>query len=369
MANTFLTPDIIGKEALMILENDLIATQLVHRGHAEEFSGAKKGDTITVRGPASFTAQEFAGSVVVQNATETSVSLQLEKHFDVTFKVTAKDWTLEVEDFSAQLVRPALAAIAQGIDDYICGKATLIPNYVGAATDPPDSLADLAAVDKKMNDLKIPNDGNRFAIIDSQAKADMLGITNVIQAEQRGDGGDAIKRASLGEIMGINWYMSQNINTQGDASASTGWLVNLVAGYAAGATAMVLDTGTNDPEVGDVFVVAGDTDQHAVTAYAANTVTFTPGLGSAVVDNAALTIVAQHQMNFGGHPNGMTMAIVPLELPRGVGANQAQYVEDRGLGLRVVFGYDMDAKADTISFDVLVGAQVQQAPLLTRILG
>ena len=368
MANTFLTPSIIGKEALMILENELVATQLFHRGHTAEFTGAKVSDTITVRGPASFTAQEFSGSITVQNATESSVSLVLEKHFDVSFEVTAKDWTLEVKDFSSQLVQPAIAALAQGVDNYVMGKVNKAANYVGTATDPPDSLADLAAVRKKLNDLKVPM-GGRIAIIDSQAEADMLGISNVIQAEQRGDGGLALREAHLGRIMGIDWYMSQNVNTQGDASASTGWLINLAAGYAADAVSIVVDTGTNDPEVGDVFVVAGDTVQHVVTAYASNTITFTPGLGAAVVDDAALTFIAQHQMNVAGHPNGLTVAIVPLEIPRGVGNTQAEYIGDRGLGIRVVFGYDMAGKKDTVSFDLLCGAEVQQNDLLTRVLG
>ena len=73
MPNMFLTPSVIGREALMILENQLVATQLFHRGHTEEFTGAKVGDTITVRGPASFTAQEFTSSITVQDATESSL--------------------------------------------------------------------------------------------------------------------------------------------------------------------------------------------------------------------------------------------------------------------------------------------------------
>ena len=42
MANTFLTPDIIAKEALMVLENNLVMAGLVHRDYSPEF--AKVGD-------------------------------------------------------------------------------------------------------------------------------------------------------------------------------------------------------------------------------------------------------------------------------------------------------------------------------------
>ena len=44
MANTFLTPDIIAKEALMVLENNLVMAGLVNRDYSPEF--AKVGDTL-----------------------------------------------------------------------------------------------------------------------------------------------------------------------------------------------------------------------------------------------------------------------------------------------------------------------------------
>ena len=365
MANTLLTPSVIGREALMILENNLVATGLFHRGHTEEFTGAKVGDTITIRAPASFTAQEYAGSIVIQNATEVGVPMVLEKHFDVSFPVTSKEWTLKLNDFSKQLLEPAVVAIAQGLDNYIMSKVKLLETTVGAAGDPPDSLADLLAVDKILNDQKVPIAG-RVAIIDSQAKADMLAIENVINAEQRSDGGQAIRDASLGKILGFGWFMSQNVNTF-TSLPDGNYVVDNGAGYAIGATTMVIDTGAGAPAEGDIFVVAGDTVQHRVTSGSTTLVTFTPALAGAVVDNAALTFVATHQLNFAGHPNAITAAIVPLALPRG--AANAAYIGDRGMGLRIVYDYDNDAKQDVISIDVLAGAQVQHPELGVRVLG
>ena len=68
-----------------------------------------------------------------------------------------------------------------------------------------------------------------------------------------------------------------------------------------------------------------------------------------------------------GHPSGLTLAIVPLALPRG--AAQAAYIGDRNLGLRIVMDYDNDAKQDVISIDVLCGAKVQHEDLLLRVVG
>lgn len=366
MANTFLTPSIIAREALLILENNLVATNLFHRGHAEQFTGAKVGDTISVRQPASFTAQEYAGSITLQNVTQVPVPFVVEKHFDVSLAVTAKQWTMSLASFREEIIDPVMVALAQGVDNYVMSKALTVPNFVGTAGDPPDSLADVVAVEKKLNDLKVPMNG-RFAILNSTAKADMMAnVTQVLQADQRGDGGLALRTASIGNFLGIDWYMSQNVPSQ-DGNSPSSWVVNNGPGYAAGDTSMTIGSGSGNPAVGDVFTVDGDSVQHVVTAYSTNVVTFSPALGAAVSNAAALTFIGDHVANIAGHPFGLTVAIVPLELPRG--AANAEYIGDRGLGVRVVYGYDMDTKSDTISFDLLVGAKVQQAPLLTRILG
>lgn len=94
MANTFITPSIVAREALMLLENNLVAAGLAHRAHTQEFLGTKVGDTITIRGPATFEAQEFTSTTTTQEIKESSTTLQLEKHFDITVGVSSREWTL-----------------------------------------------------------------------------------------------------------------------------------------------------------------------------------------------------------------------------------------------------------------------------------
>jgi len=368
MANSFITPSIVAREALLILENNLVAANLFDRSHVSDFTGAKVGDTITIRGPAAFTANEFTSTVTTQNITESSVSLQLEKHFDVTVGVTSKEWTLNLDQFSQRVIQPAIAAIAQGIDSYVLTKASQqLYNNVGTSGDPPDSLADIAAIDKKLNDLKCPV-ANRVAIVNSLAKSDLLSnVTEFTRANERGDGGAAIRTAGMGEFMGMNWFMDQNvasIDTLGPAS----WLVNS-ASVAVGDASVAIDGGTNNPTVGDLFTAAGDTQQYIVTAVTgASPITFSPTAQVAWADNAALTFnTTDHVANIAGDSRGLTLAIVPLELP--AGSVNAEYISDRDLGIRVVYDYSASTKTDTISFDVLCGAVVQQPDLLTQVLG
>lgn len=98
----------------MVLENQLTMANLVHRDYSKEF--VKVGDSITIRKPARFSAKNFTGQVHSQNITEGSAVVKMDRFRDVTVEVGAKELTLDIKDFSTQVVAPALSAIAQAID-------------------------------------------------------------------------------------------------------------------------------------------------------------------------------------------------------------------------------------------------------------
>ena len=58
MANTFLTAQVIARQALANLFETTVMASLVHRDYEAEFN-RKQGDAITIRKPAIFVAQEY----------------------------------------------------------------------------------------------------------------------------------------------------------------------------------------------------------------------------------------------------------------------------------------------------------------------
>jgi hypothetical protein len=72
---------------------------------------------------------------------------------------------------------------------------------------------------------------------------------------------------------------------------------------------------------------------------------FTPYMSQNVKDNIGVAF----------HKTALAFVTRPLEIPRG--AADASVVEYNGLGLRVVFDYDMQLKADLCSIDVLYGVK------------
>ncbi len=70
-------------------------------------------------------------------------------------------------------------------------------------------MTSLAALDQAMNEAHIPVNG-RKVVVSPSTKASTFGIDAVARADARGDDGTALRDASIGHIMGMDWYMDQN---------------------------------------------------------------------------------------------------------------------------------------------------------------
>lgn len=276
MPNTILTPDIIAKEALMVLRNNAVMANLVHRDFSNEFV-AGVGDTITVRKPAKFEAKEYNGDISVQDATESGIPVVMDKHLDVSFAVTSKELSLDIQSFSEQFLVPAMQAFSDKIDKYLIGLEADVTNRVGH-TEGVIAPADIIAARKYLTDSAAPTTERRL-VVGSQADADLLSNELFISAEKVGDAGTALREASLGRKFGFDIYTDQNVEkTEG--------------GY---------------------------------------------------VPTLAF------------HKNAFALVTRPLALPNG--AAKASIVNYDGFGLRVVYGYDLHTKQDTISIDMLCGVK------------
>ena len=225
MANTFLTPDIIAREALMVLRNNAVMARLVHRDYSADFNGAV-GDTITIRKPATFVANEYNGSIDVQDANETSVSVVMDKLLDVSFAVTSKQMSMDIADFSAQLLVPAMQAFNDKIDKMLIAleaEATSRHPHASGVIAP----ADLIAARKFLTEKAAPMADRRF-VIGADAEADLLSNELFVSAEKVGDTA-ALKEASLGRKFGMDIYVDQNVAKNGNYTPSIAFHKNAMA--------------------------------------------------------------------------------------------------------------------------------------------
>lgn len=229
MANTFLTPDIIARAALATLYETCVMASLVHREYENEFR--QVGDTITVRKPTTFTAEEYnrSNGITVQNATETGVPLTLNHFADVSFAVTSEDLTLNILDFQTQLLNPAMEAITQKIDRDILALRDDISQEVGvvagdnqyAWTNP------RVAIDARrvLTGQNVPST-DRYLVTGPITTSRWLGDDLFNRADARGDT-EGLREANLGRrVFGFDPYETQNIDVppvvSGNSSTEVG---------------------------------------------------------------------------------------------------------------------------------------------------
>jgi len=365
---TFLTPTIIARQALLVLENELVMANLVHRDYSKEFQ--KVGSTVLIRKPASFTSTVVSDTVNMATATESSVAVVLDKHLDITVEVTSQELTLDIVDFSEQILRPMMRAHAQAIDKYLCNEYVNVAAHYAVSDTP--AISDITGVRAVMNVLKVPLTERR-CVLHPMTEADYLHLDAFLHAEKRGDT-RAIKEASMGRVLGFDFYMDQNIaeHTTGGLSGGGTATIQLKGAATAGATAITVDgcVSGGTANAYDVFKIVGYDQWHVLgQAATANvgtcTLNFQPALSGARVDDATVVFQQSHRANLAFHKNAFAMVTAPLEPP--LGGAKATTVTYKGISARVVYDYTIMTKKNVISIDLLCGFKTLDRDLACRL--
>ena len=107
MANAFLTPTAVTREALRVLHQKLNFVGSITREYDDSFArqGAKIGDTLKIRLPNQYVVR--TGSTLnlgVTDTTESSVDLKVQTQKGVDLNFTSVDLTLALDDFSERII-------------------------------------------------------------------------------------------------------------------------------------------------------------------------------------------------------------------------------------------------------------------------
>lgn len=370
--SNIITPSAVAKLALVALENNLCMGGLVTRQYTDEFQ--KKGDTITIRKPTTFDVVEFDGDLTGewQEAEETSDTVSLDHHFTVPIRVTTKDMSLEVTDFYSQFVEPAVQAMAQKVDHTLTGLYKDIPYYEDCEST--TAMSDIINARKTMVENKCPiNDGKLAAVMSPTTTASLLGIDTFIEADKRGHNA-ALERASLGRVLGYDFFESQNVRTHAIGSTDTAGAVDLTAGYSAGATTIHVDAlGTGTINKGTILTIADTDGTYVVTDDATISsnecdLNIYPGLEEAVDNDKAVTIheaATTSSENLMFHRNAFTLVSAPLDKP--IGGATGDVIKGRDLTLNATYGYDMNTQSNLITISLLCGVKTLYPELACRL--
>jgi hypothetical protein len=363
-----LTPLVIARESLIALENETVLAGLVYRNSSP--FGARVGATVNFRQPSIYTATVVSNTVNAATVAESSVAVILNRLADVTLQITSQDLSLEVVDFSEQFIRPALRAHAQLLDLYGSKEAE---NWAGHATvTGTPAAADIVQIGAVLDAQQAPGRDRRL-VMGPITKAGYMVLEPFLYAEHRADGGQAMREAEMGRVLGFDCYMDQNAaqtHTSGAMADLAGALKGAAAALDATATVDAITSG-GTVLAGDVFKVTGYDQWFRVTTNAtANSATivvaFSPAFATAIADDAVVTFQGSGRDNMAFHKNAMGLFTAPLEAPLGGATSAVQSY--KGLSCRVVYDYNIMTKTNIMSIDMLYGWKTLNKNLAARLI-
>jgi hypothetical protein len=394
--NSLLTPSIISKETLVILENNLVMAAKVNRSFENQF--VKIGSTLTIRKPNRYTVSN-GPALQIQNITEPSTSITISNQQHVDFQFTSQDLTLTIEEFSERYLKPAAAALANSLDYGVMSNFNQVNNVVGTPATAPNSFAFLAAVGQRMDEGAVPQDGRTLVLNPAAYWAMANGLSTLYV---RSVAEPALK-GFLAQIANFSIYLDQNVQSQTlGAFAGTG-VVNgasqtgsqiVTNGWTASITGLF--------NVGDVITFAGvyavnpqsrrstgTLQNFVITATASSdvggnaTLSVYPAITtsgayqtvSASPANLALVAIAPsgalastaYAMNLGFVKDAFGLVSVPLEIPQGVDfAAREMY---KNISMTVIRAFDINNYVFPCRIDILWGTATYYPELAVRLTG
>jgi hypothetical protein len=300
-----------------------------------------------------------------------------------------------------------MVQLANQIDLDVMAEYKNVPNWVGTPGQTVDAFADFAKAPTRMDLGAVPQD-MRSGVLSPTDYWAMAGSQTALYMQNVAQG--AYRKGRIGEIGGIDTYMSQNVPTHIVGPLGGTPLVN---GGAQGVTyAAVKDIGSQTlitdgwtaaaaarVKAGDVFTIAGVFDVNPVTkatlphlkmfvvkADAASdaagnaTLTISPPIitsgafqtvSAVPADNAAMTFFGAagtgYAQNLVFHKNAFALVVVPLVKPPGaVDVSRETY---KNINARVIPVYDGTNDKSAWRLDILYGVKTVDPRLAVRLSG
>jgi hypothetical protein len=395
MANSFLTPQQITREALRVLHNKLTFIGAINRQYDDSFAkaGAKIGDTLKIRLPNQYTVRT-GKTLSAQDVTEQSVSLQIATQKGVDVNFSSSELTMSLDDFSSRILEPAMAVLASSLEADAFSMNKDVYQQVGAAGTVPNTLLTYLQARARLNNSLTPMDANRTTHLSPLATATIVDALKGLFQDSSAIR-DQYREGAMGRTAGFDWYENPLVPTHINGNTVAGVTVN-----GASQVGVTLNIGgvanTNTFARGTVFTIAGVFEVHPetkavtprlqqfvvsadatmagttgalsispaiVVSGATQNVSASPASGAAITVTGSASTGYEQEMAF--HRDAFAFATADLVMPRGVDF-AAREVYD-GVSMRIVRAYDINNDAFPCRIDVFYGYKTIRPQMACRI--
>jgi hypothetical protein len=391
VANTLNIPKIIAR-GLPTLRENAVTPKLITDYSFMVGGEGSKGNALTIpTGAAQATATITPSNTPPSNVDHVagSKTLTINTHEGSYFHLTDQEMTQIDKDqsFVPLQMSEAFRSIANSIDANVL--ALYKDVYAASGTFGTTPFATTLAAWTGSGARKLLIDqlsplGPWNAVLDTAAEGNLMGLSQVQAANTRGND-ETMRTGIIGHVLGVNWHGNQSVPTHtcGTLSNGTGMLAKVNdASYTVGESTVDIDdtTLTGAVAVGDIFTVAGDTQQYTVTAVGTASgnalagMAFSPTSQVAWANNAVITFKdgatsnPDHVANLVFHPGAFGIAFAR---PEGESLNpeNQMVVTDPISGIPIRVKVTEEYYQRTYRLDVMYGVLTIRPEYAARIAG
>ena len=406
MTQSLLTPTAVTRESLRILHSKLNFIGNINRSYDDKFaqSGAKIGDTLTIRLPNEYTVRT-GKTLAAQDTSETSTTLTVATQKGVDVNFSSAELTMSLDDFSQRVLEPAMSVLAANIESDALSMYKDVYNEVsdvGAAI----ALADVLEAGKKLTDTLTPQD-MRTLLLTTRNNVDLVSAASTLYND-RSKVSDQYRKGLIGnDFFGFDKVFQNTmlpLHLTGTDDGTGDYLTDIAAGENDGSAGLLnVDTGAGSFKKGDIieiadvyavhpetkvstgvlkqFVVTTDATPGAgggdlaispsiVSSGARQNVNAAPADGKAIYkresdSSTAIGNAADYYVGMAFHRDAFAFATADLVTPKGVDFAAREVMD--GISLRIVRDYDINSDNLPCRIDVLYGYKTLRASLACRL--
>lgn len=409
--NNLLTDDVIAKEALRLLKNNLVMPSIVYRNYEKTFG--KVGDTIRLKLP--YRVKSTSGRTLSKAPlVDQTIPLVIQNQEHVGLEYTVKDKTLDITQFSELYLKSAMCQIANVIDRSLLLTLKNAFHSSGTPGTRPSKFLDFANAGAKQTTYAVPSDGQRSAVLDPFTCAALSDEVTKLFKESMVE--KAYKMGYKGKVSSYETYESQNIPkhtvgayggtplvagtiTNGTTVTTDGWTASVTGLLKAGdviqfagvfgvnpqnyeTTGILQDfvvqadvnsdggglaTIEVSPSINDGTATTTNQDGDTISLAAYQNVTNVPA------DNVAITVMGAasttYEQNYLFHKDAIALAMIDLELPETAVVKSRASDPDTGLSLSLTAAYDINEHSEITRIDAVWGSKLIYPELAMRLWG
>lgn len=218
-ANEFYNPEQIAKVAVAMATQESYLGALISRDFEDDLlGGGGKGRTVNVRIPSALIARsrdidETTAAIVLDSLKEDTVGVTLGEHLYSAVALSEGDLSLNLEDFTAQVLKPQIEAVVDKVEHEVgLALQSILGLQSGEAVgayDPADPVKLFTKLRAVLRKRGVPQTGLNV-VVGTDVYADLLDAKAITDASQSGSTA-ALQEGQVGKVRGFTIVESTRV--------------------------------------------------------------------------------------------------------------------------------------------------------------